>query len=156
MTQASSNRMGSGSRHPDQSGLLSAGSLIGDEVTNSKDEKLGKIEEIMLDIQRGKVGYAVLASGGFLGIGDRLHAVPWDALQIDTRNKRFILDVATDRLKDSPGFDKDDWPDMADPTWENEVHSFYGTQPDSGTSTRTHTGSQTDTLSRSDTRPPPI
>jgi len=146
MTQASSNR------HPDQSGLLSAGSLIGDEVANSKDEKLGKIEEIMLDIQRGKVRYAVLASGGFLGIGDRLHAIPWNALQIDTRNKRVILDVEVERLKSSPGFDKDDWPNMADPTWENEVHSYYGTQRDDDMRSQT----QSDSHTRTDSRPPPI
>jgi sporulation protein YlmC with PRC-barrel domain len=90
-----------------------------------QDEKLGTIQDLMLDTTEGKIRYAVLASGGFLGMGDRLFAVPWKALKQDKENKRFMLDVDAKRLKNAPGFDKDDWPSMADPNWNSTVESYY-------------------------------
>lgn len=109
--------------------FMGANTLIGDNVHNHNAESLGDIKEIMLDMRNGKVAYAVLAFGGFLGIGDKLFAVPWSALKLDTANKQFVLNVSKDRLKEAPGFDKDSWPDMADPTWAESVHSYYGTKP---------------------------
>jgi sporulation protein YlmC with PRC-barrel domain len=108
--------------------LMGADTLIGEDVYSTKDEDLGDIKEIMLDMNNGKIAYAVLSFGGFLGMGDKLFAVPWNALTLDTENKRFILDVEKDRLESAPGFDKDDWPDMADPSWQNTIHSYYGTK----------------------------
>jgi sporulation protein YlmC with PRC-barrel domain len=105
--------------------LLSASTITGDEVCNMQDEKLGKIQDVMLDMSEGKIRYAVLASGGFLGMGDRLFAVPWKALKQDTANKRFMLDVDVERLKKAPGFDKDEWPNMADAAWNSTVESYY-------------------------------
>lgn len=105
--------------------LLSATTITGDEVRNMQDEKLGKIQDIMLDIADGKIRYAVLASGGFLGMGDRLFAVPWKALKLDGTNKCFVLDVDLERLKNAPGFDKNHWPDMADPGWGSTIESYY-------------------------------
>lgn len=105
--------------------LMSANTITGDEVCNLQDEKLGKIQDVMLDMTNGKIRYAVLASGGFLGIGDRLFAVPWKALKQDKENNRFMLDVDVERLKNAPGFDKDHWPNMADATWNSTVESYY-------------------------------
>ena len=107
--------------------LMGADTLIGNDVYNTRDEDLGDITEIMLDMQTGKVAYAVLTFGGFLGMGEKLFAVPWEALTLDTVNHRFTLDIDKDRLKDAPGFDKDHWPAMADTTWATSVHKFYGT-----------------------------
>jgi sporulation protein YlmC with PRC-barrel domain len=109
--------------------LMGADTLLGNDVYNSKEEDLGDIKEIMLDMTTGKVAYAVLSFGGVLSLGEKLFAVPWNALKLDTKNKRFTLDVDKVRLENAPGFDPDRWPDMADETWANEVHSFYGTQP---------------------------
>ena len=109
--------------------LMGADTLLGNDVYNDKDEDLGDIKEIMLDMRTGRVSYAVLSFGGFLGMGEKLFAVPWNALTLDTVNKRFILKVEKERLADAPGFDPDHWPNMADPTWANEIHSYYGTQP---------------------------
>jgi sporulation protein YlmC with PRC-barrel domain len=106
--------------------LMGADTLIGNEVYNHKDEHLGEIKEIMLDMSSGTVAYAVLSFGGFLGMGDKLFAVPWSALILDTKEKRFLLNVEKDRLKDAPGFDKDDWPNMKDEIWANKVRSYYG------------------------------
>ena len=109
--------------------LMGANTLDGNDVYNNKDEDLGDIKEIMLDVASGRVAYAVLSYGGFLGMGQKLFAVPWSALTLDTENKRFTLDVEKDRLENAPGFDSDKWPDMADPSWQKEVHGYYGTQP---------------------------
>jgi hypothetical protein len=108
---------------------MGAETLIGNDVCNDKKEDLGEIKEIMLDVRSGRVCYAVLSFGGFLGMGEKLFAVPWDALTLDTKHKRFVLNVERDRLKDAPGFDKGKWPDMADQSWVKEIHSYYGTKP---------------------------
>lgn len=107
--------------------VLSASSLASDDVYDPKGEKLGSIKELMLDIDSGKVCYAVLSFGGFLSVGEKLFAVPWSALTVDTENKRLVMDTDEDRLKNAPGFDTNNWPNMADATWEKSVHSYYGT-----------------------------
>jgi len=106
--------------------LMGAKTLIGDDVSNHNDEDLGDIKEIMLDMRSGEVAYAVLSFGGILGMGEKLFAVPWHSLTLDTVNKRFLLDVDKDRLKNAPGFDKDHWPDMNSADWRNEINNFYG------------------------------
>ncbi len=110
--------------------LMGANTLIGNDVYNSQEEDLGDIKEIMIEMNTGKISYAVLSYGGFLGIADKLFAVPWGALTLDTENKRFILNVEKGRLENAPGFDKDDWPDMADPQWQEKIKSFYTTNND--------------------------
>ena len=107
--------------------VLSASSLARDDVYNPKGEKLGSIKELMMDIDSGKVCYAVLSFGGFLSVGEKLFAVPWSALTVDTQNKRLVMDTDEDRLKNAPGFDTNNWPNMADATWEKSVHTYYGT-----------------------------
>lgn len=105
--------------------LMGADTLIGNNVCNERGDALGEIKEIMLDVQAGRVSYAVMSFGGFLGMGKKLFAVPWQALKLDTINKCFILDVDKDRLEDAPGFDPDHWPDMADQAWVEEVEAYY-------------------------------
>lgn len=110
--------------------LMGANTLIGNNVYNHKNEDLGDIKEIMLDVRTGKVRYAVLSYGGFLGMGEKLFAVPWAALTLDTMNKRFVLKVEKEKLSSAPGFDKDKWPDMADRSWSEEIHAYYEIEPD--------------------------
>lgn len=125
--------IGGGTPYQDNPGpgpiLMSSDSLTGDSVVNSMGEDLGKIEAIMLDVPRGRVAYAVLSFGGFLGLGDKLFAIPWEALTLDAERECFVLDVEKDRLKNAPGFDKDHWPAMADLQWANNIHSYYGSRP---------------------------
>lgn len=120
--------------------LMGANTLVGNDVYNQSDEKLGEITEIMLDVRSGMIGYAVMAFGGFLGMGEKFFAVPWSALTLDTEKKAFIINVEKDRFKDAPGFDKGKWPDMADQAWAKEIHYYYGTQP--------YSNSQYDTTSQ--------
>lgn len=107
--------------------LMGADTLLGEDVVNRNDDDLGDIKEIMIDMRSGQVAYAVLSFGGILGIGEKLFAVPWQALQLDTVNKRFVLDISKDRLESAPGFDADAWPDMTDTSWATQIHNFYGT-----------------------------
>lgn len=107
--------------------LMGADTLLGNDVCNRDGEDLGDIKEFMIDMSSGRIAYAVLSFGGLMGMGDKLFAVPWAALVLDTENKRFTLDVPKDVLKDAPGFDKDKWPSMSDRTWATGVHKFYGT-----------------------------
>ena len=109
--------------------LMGAGTLIGNDVCNPEYEPLGNVKEIMLDMRSGQIAYAVLSFGGFLGMGEKLFAVPWSALVLDTKNKRFVLDVDKDRLENAPGFDVTDWPDMANKEWEKTIHDYYGPKP---------------------------
>lgn len=99
--------------------IMGASSLIGNDVYNNEEEDLGDIKEIMLDMATGKIAYAVLSYGGILGVGEKLFAVPWGALTLDTVNERFILNVEKAQLDVSPGFDSDNWPDRPDPAWVN-------------------------------------
>jgi sporulation protein YlmC with PRC-barrel domain len=109
--------------------VLLADTLTGEKVVNRQKEDLGQIEHLMIDMEKGRVAYAVLSFGGFLGMGDKLFAIPWSALAIDTGQKQFILDVDRKALERAPGFDKDHWPNMADRAWGAEVFTYYGAKP---------------------------
>lgn len=109
--------------------ILSASTLAGDSVKNSAGEDLGKIDQIMIDLPSGRVAYAVLSFGGVLKIGNKLFAVPWSALRVDEDEKCFVLEVDQRTLETAPGFDKDNWPDMADVTWGSQIFKHYGITP---------------------------
>jgi sporulation protein YlmC with PRC-barrel domain len=104
---------------------LSASSLSGDKVVDTRGEKIGKIEDIMIDVVDGKVAYAVLSFGGFLGLGDKLFALPWSALEVDEVNKNIVVDVSKEFLENAPGFDKDNWPDFSADEYRQSVDTYY-------------------------------
>ncbi|MDQ1274938.1 MAG: hypothetical protein QG610_511 [Euryarchaeota archaeon] len=107
--------------------FLSAGTIKGDKVVNRTGEDLGKIEELMIDLQDGRVAYGVLSFGGFLGIGDKLFAIPWKALQPRVHEHNFVLDIPKETLKNAEGFDKDNWP-ITNREWLSMVYGYYGYQ----------------------------
>jgi hypothetical protein len=117
--------------------MLSATTIIGDTVRNTAGEDLGKIEDLMIDLDFNRVGYVchgqavdiVVSFGGFLGIGDKLFAVPLEALTLDAPNHEFILNVSRERLENAPGFDKDNWPNTFDRSWGASVFEHYGHKP---------------------------
>jgi sporulation protein YlmC with PRC-barrel domain len=109
--------------------VLSAGTLKGDSVKNRANESLGDVQDIMIDLPSGRVAYAVVSFGGFLGMGNKLFAVPWSAFTVDEDQKCLILNADKSKLENAPGFDKDNWPDMADRTWGEKVYSYYGETP---------------------------
>ena len=111
--------------------VLSASTIIGDKVINPAGEQLGNIKELMIEAEDGSIVYAVLSFGGFLGLGDKLFAIPWEALTFDTEEHALILDIDKDILKNAPGFDKDHWPEPAqyEAGWLLDIYEYYGYSP---------------------------
>ena len=109
--------------------LIGSDKVEGTNVYGADQEKIGSIERVMIDKQSGKVAYAIISYGGFLGMGSTLHAIPWNALTLDTAEKCFRVDLDAQRIKDDPGFDKDHWPSMADTAWGTQLHEYYHRRP---------------------------
>lgn len=107
----------------------SASAMIGSEVKNAAGERLGKLEDFVLDLDTGRVAYAVLSFGGFLHIGSKLFALPPRALTFDVDGGEFVVNVDKNVLKNAPGFDKNDWPDVGDRTYATKIYSYYGFTP---------------------------
>ena len=111
--------------------IISATTMIGDRVINPAGDDLGELKELMLDVNGGQISYAVLSFGGFLGLGDKLFAIPWQAFTLDTEQHALILNVDKEKLENDPGFDKDHWPETteANNTWLTGVYDHYGYGP---------------------------
>ena len=103
--------------------------VIGRKVINPQGDNLGKVEEVMVDAIPGRVAYAVLSFGGFLGVGDKLFAVPWTALEWNPERQAFVINADKRFLENAPGFDKSNWPDMSDTTLRTSIYSYYKAQP---------------------------
>jgi hypothetical protein len=110
--------------------LISSEKVAGSGVENTRGDSLGHIEEIMIDKISGRVGYAVLNYGSFLGMGGKLFALPWDVLKYDTRRDAYVVGIPEERLKNAPSFDAGSWPDMGDPTWGKGIHDYYSSPAD--------------------------
>jgi sporulation protein YlmC with PRC-barrel domain len=108
---------------------LGATSLAHDKVVNLNGEPVGRIEELMIDVTTGRVAYAVLSFGGFLGFGRKLFAVPWSALTVDETRKCVVINVQRQQLERMPGFDKDHWPDLDDLEYATGVYRQWGVTP---------------------------
>jgi sporulation protein YlmC with PRC-barrel domain len=112
-------------------GLAAASTLLGRRVLKAAaGEELGTIEEIMLNLLNGRIEYAVLSFTGFPGISNKRFPVHWNALRIDPGAQDLVLDIDRNMLEGAPHFDKDNWPDMADPAFSRVVYTHYGTTPD--------------------------
>jgi sporulation protein YlmC with PRC-barrel domain len=109
--------------------IVPAKSVIGSTVVNADYHDLGTIEDLVLDAGAGRIAYAVLSFGGFLGVGDKYFAVPWYAFQFHLAEKRIVLNVDRKLLENAPGFDKNKWPNMADSTWGTSIYKHYGLAP---------------------------
>ena len=111
-------------------GVTKASNLIGKEVKDPYGKDLGDIKELVVNWQEGGyIEYAVLSFGGFLGLGDKYFAVPWGALTLSADKKHFILNVKEESLKNAPGFDKDNWPDMSRSDYSSVIYQFYHLDP---------------------------
>jgi sporulation protein YlmC with PRC-barrel domain len=108
-----------------------ASKIIGTTVKDINGDNLGDIKELVLNPESGQVVYAVVSYGGVLGLGDKLFAVPWKALQWTSEKEHYVLNVDKTTLKKAPGFDKDHWPDSAS-KWDmqrEEIEQFYHINP---------------------------
>ena len=111
-------------------GVVSASKIIGEAVENLQKEKLGKIHELVIDAKEGRVAYAVLSFGGFMGMGNKLFAMPWKTFEFSNTENKLILNVDKKKLETAPGFDKDaKWPDFADRTRGDCIYKYYCYDP---------------------------
>ena len=108
---------------------VKASTIIGANVFSPKGESLGDIKEIVLDPRVGRVAYVVVRFGGFLGLGEKLFAIPFSSFAYNVAENNYVLDIAPARLKEAPGFDSDHWPAMSDEKWNRDVYHYYGRSP---------------------------
>jgi len=104
-------------------GIYAAGAFKGAGVHNYAGEALGKVDEFILDFETGRIAYVVVAMGGFLGLGDKLFAVPWELFTVKPVEHAFYADIEKQMLIDSPSFERSSWPDMGDSAWADQIQS---------------------------------
>jgi len=109
--------------------VYAAGAFKGAGVHNYAGEALGKVDEFVLDLNSGRIAYVVVSTGGFLGLGDKLFAVPWELFVVKPLEHAFYLDVEKQMLLDSPSFDRNNWPDMGNNAWTDQIQSHYAQKP---------------------------
>jgi sporulation protein YlmC with PRC-barrel domain len=109
--------------------IVATKTIVGSKVVNAQNEDLGKIEDLVLDAGAGRIAYAVLSFGSFLGMGGKHFAIPWNAFHFQLKKNQAVLNVDKKLLENAPGFEKDNWPNFADPAWGNRIYKHYGYTP---------------------------
>ena len=111
-------------------GIVRASKIIGETVVNRQNVNVGKIHELVIDAKNNRVAYAVLSFGGFLGMGNKLFAMPWAAFQFSVTENKLILNVDKEKLQTAPGFEESDkWPDFSDTLWGESIYKYYDFTP---------------------------
>jgi len=109
--------------------LIAADKVEGTSVYNPGGEKLGTVEKLMIDKVSGKVGYAVMSFGGFLGMGESRHPLPWDTLTYDTNMGGYVVNMDDDMLRGAPTYLEPDEVNWEDRDWNRRLHDYYGVAP---------------------------
>lgn len=105
--------------------LISSAKVGGTSVYSTKGDKLGSVDHLMIGKRSGRVEYVVMSFGGFLGMGERFHPLPWDTLDYDTERDGYVVDLTKEQLEKAPTFERD-----REPTWDRsygeKVYAYYG------------------------------
>ena len=109
--------------------LISAEKVNGTNVYNTAGDELGEIDDVMIDKQSGRIAYAVLSFGGFLGVGERYHPLPWSTLKYDTHQGGYVVGVTKEQLEKAPSVALDETPNWSDRGYESRLHDYYGIPP---------------------------
>jgi hypothetical protein len=109
--------------------LIAASKVEGTSVYNRQGESLGSVYDLMIDKRSGKVAYAVMSFGGFLGIGQSYHPLPWDVLDYDERQGGYVVDVDKEHLQNAPSYGVNDSPDWSDRKYGRQIDDYYGVPP---------------------------
>lgn len=109
--------------------LIAAKQVQGTTVFNMALEKLGAVEDVMIDKATGRIAYAVLSFGGFLGIGDRYYPLPWEKLNYSTEMGGYVVDVDREVLEGAPSYTDEATAGWNDEAWRRGVYTYYGVHP---------------------------
>ena len=131
--QTESTGVGTGAVATDETDrLISADKVEGTAVYNRMGERLGTVHTVMIDKYTGQVAYAVMSFGGFLGIGESYHPLPWKVLTYDTRQGGYVVDLDRSRLEAAPSYTISDMPNWSDQSYRRRIDEYYGVPPYSG------------------------
>lgn len=108
-----------------QQNMLRGSKVIGANVRDLKEKKIGEIKDLVFDSGRGEVAYAVVSFGGVMGVGNKYHAIPWQALKPSDDGKYYVLNADKETITQAPGFDKGNWPNMADQKWNADIDRYW-------------------------------
>jgi sporulation protein YlmC with PRC-barrel domain len=111
------------------SSLIAASKVQGADVYNNAGESLGSINDLMIDKKSGNVAYAIMSFGGFLGIGNRYHPIPWSLLKYDTSKEGYVVNLDKCQLQGAPAYDVGTDPAWGDREFETRIHNYYGVGP---------------------------
>ena len=109
--------------------LIAADQVEGTHVYNPAGENLGTVEDVMIDKPSGKIAYAVVSFGGFLGIGDRHYPLPWEKLRYDTNMGGYVVNIDKRTLEGAPSYTDPGSAGWEDPAWSRQVYDYYGAHP---------------------------
>src|ERR1700750_1317898 len=110
--------------------LISSEKVTDTAVENARGDSLGHIDDIMIDKVSGRVAYAILQYGSFLGMGGKRFALPWDLLKYDTGRNAYLVDIPEERLKNAPSFDEGSEPAWDNRDYDSRWHEYYGSKAD--------------------------
>ncbi len=105
--------------------LISSAKVEGTAVYATDGERIGHVDHLMIGKRSGRVEYAVMSFGGFLGIGERYHPLPWDALDYDTERGGYVVSIDKNLLKGAPSYQEDQYPTF-DRQYGQTVYNYYG------------------------------
>ena len=109
--------------------VISASKVTGTNVYNTAGESLGEINDVMIDKRSGKIAYAIMSFGGFLGIGEQYHPLPWTTLKYDTRQGGYVVGITKEQLQGAPTYGFKDTPAWGDRAYETRIHDHYKAAP---------------------------
>jgi sporulation protein YlmC with PRC-barrel domain len=109
--------------------LIAASKVNGTAVYNRAGEKLGSVYDVMIDKRSGKADYAIMSFGGFLGMGESYHPLPWQSLKYDEAQGGYVVDIDKARLEGAPSYTSNDPDRWSDPTYGRQVNDYYGVDP---------------------------
>jgi sporulation protein YlmC with PRC-barrel domain len=110
-------------------GVVRASQCVSTRVVSETGEPLGKVEDVVLDLRECCVVAVAISFAGFLGLGEKLFVVPLSVMSFDSMGRQFVLHVDREALENAPGFDREEWPDLNDRRWAEEIYSYYGYPP---------------------------
>ncbi len=106
--------------------LIAGDKVKGTYVFNPQGDRIGEINDLMLDKRSGQVAYAIMSFGGFLGVGNSYHPLPWSLLKYNTNLGGYVVDIKQSQLEDAPSYEVGTEPAWGDPEYERRLYDFYG------------------------------